>query len=231
MFAGRGNLKHPIILFVAVILLCGVHWAAAQGVDGADQSAGERDGLASPGAEGAGTEREAERAYLWGEGGSAPESGGGVSSVWVVFRTVIVLALAAAAIYGIVYFLKRGRTGELPDDTYLKVLARSPINIKTAAAVIAVGGRAWLVGLSDANVSAISEITDKETVDAMLLAYSERAAGSNNAANFTSLLRRFAGGRGGQRKTREAAVTPADISVDTSQPLNLQRNRERLKNL
>ena len=227
MFAGRGNLKHPIILFVAVILLCGVHWAAAQGVDGADQSAGERDGLASPGAEGAGTEREAERAYLWGEGGSAPESGGGVSSVWVVFRTVIVLALAAAAIYGIVYFLKRGKTGELPDDTYLKVLARTPINIKTAAAVIAVGGRAWLVGLSDANVSAISEITDKETVDAMLLAYSERAAPPNNAANFTSLLRRFAGGG----RTREAAVTPADISVDTSQPVNLQRNRERLKNL
>ncbi|MDR0684895.1 MAG: flagellar biosynthetic protein FliO [Spirochaetaceae bacterium] len=234
MFAGRGNLKHPVILFVAVILFYGVHWAAAQGVDVADQGAGEPDGLASPGAEGAGgtgTEREAERAYLWGEGAAAPESAGGVSSVWVVFRTVIVLALAAAAIYGIVYFLKRGRTGELPDDTYLKVLARTPINIKTAAAVIAVGGRAWLVGLSDANVSLISEITDTETVDAMLLAYSERAAGSNNAANFTSLLRRFAGGG----RTREAAGTaaegPADISVDTSQPLNLQRNRERLKNL
>ena len=226
LFAGEGNLKRPIILFVAVSLFCGVHRTAAQTPDGAgDAASAVLPEAAEPGGPDAG--RESERGYLLGEDGAAPESGGGVSSVWVVFRTVIALALAAAAVYGVVYFLKRGKTGDIPDDTYLKVLARTPINIKTAAAVIAVGGKAWLVGLSDANVSAISEITDKETVDAMLLAYSERAAPPNNAANFTSLLRRFAGGRGGQRKTREAAVTPADIQ----QPVNLQRNRERLKNL
>jgi flagellar protein FliO/FliZ len=180
--------------------------------------------------DGAGAGREAERGYLLGEEGPPPAGGGGVSSVWVLFRTVIVLAVAAAAIYGVVYFIKRKKTGELPDDTYLKVLARTPINVKTAAAVIAVGGNAWLVGLSETNVSLISEITDKETVDAMLLAYSGRNAPSNKAANFSALLRRFAGGSGDRRDTQEAADTPADTPADIP-PLNLRRNRERLKNL
>jgi flagellar protein FliO/FliZ len=146
--------------------------------------------------------------------------------VWTVFRIVIVLAMTAAAIYGVIYFIKHKKVGDLPDDTYLKILARTSINIKTAAAVLAVGGKAWLVGLSEANVSVISEITDHETIDAMLLAYSERNARSNSAAsfNFTDFLRRFTGGGGiSVRKPPEVAGIP--------QPLNLQRNRERLKNL
>jgi flagellar protein FliO/FliZ len=166
--------------------------------------------------------RDMERGYLLGESGDAPQAQGGASSVWAVFRIVIVLALAAAAIYGVVYFLKRKKTADIPDDTYLKVLARASINLKTAAAVISVGGNAWLVGLSDSNVSMISEITDKETVDAMLLAYSEKSLRSNNAAsfNFTDFLRRFSGG------------SPARKPPETTEiPVNLNRNRERLKNL
>jgi flagellar protein FliO/FliZ len=150
-------------------------------------------------------------------------------SIWSVFRTVIVLALAAAAIYGIVYLLKRKKTGDSPDDSYLKVLARAPINMKTAAAVIAVGNKAWLVGLSDTNVSAIAEISDQETVDTMLMAYSERAASSKNTAplNFTGILRRFGGISGGN------AGKPPPVAPDMGSTLsaNLQRNRERLKNL
>jgi flagellar protein FliO/FliZ len=159
-----------------------------------------------------------------GEDEAAPQIQGGVSSVWAVFRVVIVLAVAAAAIYGVVYFLKRKNTGDIPDDAYLKVLARTPINVKTAAALISVGGKAWLVGLSDSSVSLIAEITDQETVDAMILAYSERAARSNNAVsfNFTDIMRRFTGG-GPARKPPDAAGIP--------QSLDLKRNRERLKNL
>jgi flagellar protein FliO/FliZ len=225
---GEGNLKHLLILFTAAFLFCGAEWAAAQSADETDVALDSA--IVIPGTEGAGQNtgdagqgREAERGYLLGEGEAAPQSGGAVSSVWVFLRIVIVLALAAAAIYGIVYFLKRKKTGDTPDDTYLKVLTRAPINIKTAAAVIAVGNKAWLVGLSDTGVSLISEIADQETVDAMLLAYSESSVRSNRAAafNFTDLLRRFAGGRG------ENLQDVADIP----QPLNLQRNRERLKNL
>jgi flagellar protein FliO/FliZ len=224
----EGNLKRLIILFTVVTLFSGADRAAAQSADETDMALDSA--IVIPGTEEAaqsagGTDRgrEAERAYILGEGEAALTEQGGVSSVWAVFRIVIALALAAAAIYGIVYFLKRKKTGDTPDDTYFKVLARAPINIRTAAAVLAVGNKAWLVGLSDTGVSLISEITDKETVDAMLLSYTTQTARSNNAAtfNFTDLLRRFAGGRGG--KLQDAADIP--------QPLNLQRNRERLKNL
>jgi flagellar protein FliO/FliZ len=231
LFVWEGNLKHLIIIFIAA-LLCGVQsQGSAQtfdGPEGADASTNQAAGAPGAATSGdAGQGREAERGYLLGEGeAAAPQDRGGVSSVWAIFRIVIVLAVTAAAIYGVMYFLKRKKEGDLPDDTYLKVLARVPVNVKTAAAVIAVGGKAWLVGLSDTNVSVISEITDQETVDAMMLAYSGRAVHSNNAASFSfaGLLRRFAGGNGRPvRKPQDAADIP--------QPLNLQRNRDRLKNL
>jgi flagellar protein FliO/FliZ len=190
---------------------------AAQAIDGTSGGTGEEtDGEVS--------RREAERGYLLYEGGAVPQTTGGASSAWALFRGVIVLAVAAAAIYGVVYFLKRKKADDLPDDAYLKVLARAPINVKTAAAVIAVGGKAWLVGLSDAGVSLISEITDQETVDAMILSYSGQAAPSRGPASFsfTDILRRFTGG-GSARKTEDAADIP--------QPPNLRRNRERLRNL
>ncbi|MDR0409654.1 MAG: flagellar biosynthetic protein FliO [Spirochaetaceae bacterium] len=170
--------------------------------------------------------REEERSYLLGEDVGVPqEQNDDVMSVWTIFRVIVVLALTASAVYGIVYLLKRKKTGDIPDDNYLKVLARSPINMKTAAAVVAVGNKAWLVGLSDTNVSTIAEISDKETVDAMLLAYSERVASSKGTAplNFTSILRRFSGAGGGTFSKRpDAESLPA---------ANLQRSRERLKNL
>jgi flagellar protein FliO/FliZ len=173
--------------------------------------------------------REREQGYLLGEDAPAPETQDGVMSVWAVFRTVIVLALAATAIYGIVYLLKRKKTGDSPDDSYLKVLARAPINMKTAAAVIAVGSKAWLIGLSDTNVSAIAEISDQETVDAMLLAYSEQAASSKNTAplNFTGILRRLGGLSGGST----GKPPPAAPDMESTLSANLQRTRERLKNL
>ncbi|MDR2803256.1 MAG: flagellar biosynthetic protein FliO [Treponema sp.] len=176
--------------------------------------------------------RETERGYLLGES-AVPAGDGGGSPVWAVFRVVLALALAAVAIYGVVYLLKRKKTDNTPDDTYLKVLASVPLNIKTSASVIAVGRRAWLTGISDANVSLIAEITDQETVDAMLLAYSGRTALSKNIPplNFTGLLRKFAGASGNHSPRTGAAVSQADFPDITAQTVNLKRNRERLKNL
>jgi flagellar protein FliO/FliZ len=154
------------------------------------------------------------------------ESGGGAASAFAIFRVVLVLALAAGAVYGLVFLLKRTKKGGAPDDGYLKELAKTPINLKNAVAVIAVGSKAWLVGLSDTNVSAIAEITDQEAVDAMLLDYSQRAAFLKNAGpvNFKSILRRFAGGA---IKTNTETPTVAGIP----QTENLQKNRDRLRGL
>jgi flagellar protein FliO/FliZ len=142
----------------------------------------------------------------------------GTPSVFVILRMVLVLALAAVAIYGLVFFFKRLSSPRDQKNPYLKVLARIPMGAGSSVAVVSVGNKAWLVGAGDNGVSLISEITDQEMVDAMLLDDSRRGndAGGPNSRNFSALLRRLGGG----------TATGKQFNAD-----DLRKRRERLKDL
>ncbi|MDR3301262.1 MAG: flagellar biosynthetic protein FliO [Spirochaetaceae bacterium] len=163
--------------------------------------------------------RENEQNYPLGEGSLQ----GGVS-IWSVLRILIVLVIVSLAIYGIIYFLKKSKQKEPADNAYLKILAAAPINARTAAAVVSVGSSAWLVGVSDASVSLISPLNDQETVDAMLLDYSERAAQGNalRFPNFFSMLQRLV--------PRESEAGAAPETRDHKKSA-LHKNRDRLRGL
>jgi flagellar protein FliO/FliZ len=157
----------------------------------------------------------AEDSLLLGDTGS-PASG--VSSPFVIIQMVLVLALAAAAIYGIVFLLKRvSRPREAPHP-HLKVLASAPLGTNRFVHVVSVGSRAWLVGAADNSVSLISELEEQEVVDAMLLEDSRKNAESpaGKFPDFKSLLRRMGGG-GPENQNRS--------------PDSLRKRRERLKGL
>jgi flagellar protein FliO/FliZ len=142
----------------------------------------------------------------------------GTPSVFVILRMVLILALAAAAIYGLVFFFKRISGPRDQKNPYLKVLARVPMGAGSSAAVVSVGNKAWLVGVGDNGVSLISEITDQEMVDAMLLDDSRRGndGGGPKSRSFSALLRRLGGG----------AETGKRFNAD-----DLRKRRERLKDL
>jgi flagellar protein FliO/FliZ len=126
-----------------------------------------------------------------------PVSPGGSSSVLVVLRMVLVLALAALAIYGVVFFIKRISRPPEARDPNLKVLARVPLGGGAFAAVISAGSKAWLVGGGDSGVSLIAEIDEAEALESMLLDDARKAAeaGSARFPDFRSLLRHLSGGR------------------------------------
>jgi flagellar protein FliO/FliZ len=133
-----------------------------------------------------------------GEAVSAP----GALSGFAALRVVLVLALSAAAIYGVVFFFKRLSKPPEQASPHLKTLARIPVGSGNAVAVVAVGARAWLVGVGagDGGVSLIAEIEDQETVDAMLLDHSRNDSGAAaGALNFSALLRRLGGGNNDKR--------------------------------
>jgi flagellar protein FliO/FliZ len=117
----------------------------------------------------------------------------GTLSGFVALRMVLVLALTAAAIYGVVFFFRRLSKPRSQENPYLKVLARAPIGGGSAVAVVSVGTRAWLVGAGDGGTSLIAEIEDRELVDAMLLDNS-RNGGAPALPGFAALLRRLGGG-------------------------------------
>ena len=147
----------------------------------------------------------------------------GGAPVFVVIRMVIVLALAALAIYGVVFFIKRISRPQENRDPHLKVLARVPLSTDSYAAVISLGGKAWLVGGSSGGVNLISEIEDVETLETLLLDDARRNAGTEvrGFIDFQSLLQRFKG---------NAAKAPPPTQ-HSSLAEKLREQRERLRGL
>jgi flagellar protein FliO/FliZ len=109
-----------------------------------------------------------ESAIILDDAPAAPASEG-VSSIFVVLRMVLVLALAAVAIYGAVFFIKRLARPRESRDPHLKLLARLPLGSDAFAAVVSVGAKAWLIGCGSGNINLISEIDDTEALESMLL--------------------------------------------------------------
>jgi flagellar protein FliO/FliZ len=156
--------------------------------------------------------------------GEAPAQGtiGESTSIWIIVRMVLVLALAALAIYGVVFFIKRLARPPQARDPYLKVLASVPLGTDGFASVISLGTKAWLVGGgSGGGISLIAEISEQETLESMLLEETQNRAelGTNRILDFRSLLYRL--GRGDPKTTGGL-----DIHADS-----LRKQRDRLKGL
>jgi len=96
------------------------------------------------------------------------------SSIMPYFlRMVFVLGLVLAAIYGLYALLKRSARPLAPTDTYLRVLASTTISSGKSLHVVSVGDAAWLIGATDSSIGLISEIKDKEIIDALALRAAE----------------------------------------------------------
>jgi flagellar protein FliO/FliZ len=160
--------------------------------------------------------REAEEAIILGETPAVAAQGG--PSVPAVIRMLLTLVLAAAAIYGIVYFIRKASKKNYENkDPFLKVLASAHLGLNRYAHIVSVGSKAYLVGASDGGVSLIDEVDDKDILNAMLLEDSSKSADEKPGRinDFISILRRFGlpVKQGGQN---------AEI---------IRKNRERLKGL
>ncbi|MDR2793393.1 MAG: flagellar biosynthetic protein FliO [Treponema sp.] len=160
----------------------------------------------------------------------------GLSTFLFILRLVLVLAAVTAAIYGIVFLLKKvSRTSTLR-GRFVKVLASVSLGANKAAHVIAVGSKAWLVGdTENGGVSLIAELTDQETIDAMLLEDSRRTAESARKAGFTNLFRSVVGRKAGALPSETAAGkagkdgTTGNAAGPTAD--RLRKTRERLQEM
>ena len=159
-----------------------------------------------------------ESSILLSETAPAPLPNGG-SSVFVMLRMVLVLALAALAIYGVVFFIKRLARPRENIDPHLKVLARAPLSSESFVAVVSLGAKAWLVGGGSGGVNLISEVDDTESLETMLLEDAGRSAdaGTRRLFDFGSLLKR-------PGADRSAKKDPIGSSLAES----LRKQRERL---
>jgi len=138
-------------------------------------------------------------------------------SIWTIVRMLLTLALAAAAIYGVVFFIKRSSKPPAASDPFLKVLATAHLGSNRYAHIINVGDKAWLLGSSDGGVNLIGEIDNKDVINAMLLEDSRKGeqAPGGHFQDFLALLRRHG-------VSAETRASGAD---------DIRKRRERLKGL
>jgi flagellar protein FliO/FliZ len=209
--------------------LCAVINQPVYSQTGSETASGEAavdsDAQAEGGVEADNSLRDAERNLLIADD-SPLNVGPGGSSAFAILRILIVLVFVAAAIYGLVFFIKRSKNPLLAEDAHLKVLANVPINAKTSAAVIAVGREAFLVGLSETAVTLISKIGDQETIDAMILEASRKsAAGVGKALSFKDILAKLAAAK------PASTVKSAGEDNDSALTESLRQKRDNLKKL
>ncbi|MDR3139171.1 MAG: flagellar biosynthetic protein FliO [Treponema sp.] len=148
-----------------------------------------------------------------------PETLGEGVSLFVILRMILVLLLAALAVYGVVFFLKRLTRAAEYRDPHLKILASLHLGGSRFAYVLSVGPQAWLVGSSENGVSLIAKVEDQETVDAMRLNDSRKNAETGRRfLDFKTMLSRLSG---------------KDFPEDSENPSadNLRKRRERLRRL
>ena len=161
--------------------------------------------------------RTAEETLVIGGNEQAPVTVTG-SSAWIMIRMILVLALAAAAIYGVVFFIKRSSKPAAAADPFLKVLATAPLGANRYAHIVAVGGKAWLLGSSDGGVNLIGEVDDKDIINSMLLEDSRKSAQGGAAGKFPDFL---------------AVLRRLGAATDSKAPGadDIRKSRERLKGL
>jgi len=160
--------------------------------------------------------RIAEQSMLLDESTAGATTASG-PSVWAAIRMVLVLALAAAAIYGVIFFIKRSAKPASATDPFLKILASSHLGSNRYAHIVSVGGRAWLLGSSDGGVSLIDEIVDNDVINAMMLEDSRKSTDTltSRFPDFVSILRRLG--------------APAESHTPGTD--DIRKRRERLKGL
>jgi len=178
LYLGGEELKRSVF---ALLLLFAGFFVQIQYISAQEENAQAEDPL-----------RAAERAYVFGE----DEETAAVrqsSSVWPIIRMILVLALTAAAVYGIVLFLKRSSKQNVSKDPFLKILATAHLGLNRYAHIVSVGSKAWLLGSSDGGVNLIGEVDDKDVIDAMLLEESKKSSETHQGRfpDFISMLRRL----------------------------------------
>ena len=136
------------------------------------------------------------------------------SSLWSFFSLILTLALVAAAIYGIVYFIKRASRGKITADPFLKVLASTQLAVNRSVHVVNLGEQSWLVGSAENGVNLIGEIQDKDILNTLLLQDSKKNTGGLSG-NFKGLLSRLGMNQDGK----------------TLSPDKIRKRQERLKGI
>jgi flagellar protein FliO/FliZ len=140
------------------------------------------------------------------------------NTAWLFVRMILVLLVVIGCIYAVFYFVKKTTNPTNETDAFLKKVASITLSQGKSVQVVTLQNHCYILGVSDSSVQLISELDDKDLIDAMNLEADKESSGS--VKDFASLL---ASAMGLKKKTFEESVSS---SVE-----NMQTQSNRLKNI
>ncbi|HOO71884.1 MAG TPA: flagellar biosynthetic protein FliO [Spirochaetota bacterium] len=157
------------------------------------------------------------------------------SYVWLVFKTLIVIALLGGGFYYIFRFLSKKAGIQLMGGEVAQVLSVVPIGQNKYIQIVDLAGRVLVLGVSDSSINLITEITAKDEIDRIRIKSQQK--GTVQPERFQEYLVRGIGkiinivnekrekARGGQiNRPIDDYIPGADLDY-------LQKQRTRLKRM
>lgn len=141
-----------------------------------------------------------------------------------VIRMVLVLVLVILVIYGLYYLLKRLNKPQKSESGMIALREQTSLGGSRNLYLVEVGNQIFLLGASDSSFQLLTEITDDETKQEIILNSQKNQA--DQGRSFSALLSRWL--PGGAAQTPDGEVKPPH--QDQKQGYDfLQNQRERLK--
>lgn len=91
------------------------------------------------------------------------------NTFWIFLRLILVLGCTIAAIYGIVYVMKKSFMPKVTENPFLQQITSLPLGANKAIHLIVIDKTAYVLGVADSGINLITEINDKDLVDSMTL--------------------------------------------------------------
>lgn len=109
------------------------------------------------------------------------------STVGFVVKTIIVLALIVAAIYGIMWFFKKKNNISKNDDDFLRKVSSITLSPGKSVEIVSLLDHAYILGVTESNINLIGEVQDKELIEAMNLNF-DKKQNVKKPMNFADVL-------------------------------------------
>ena len=112
------------------------------------------------------------------------------STTGFIVKTIVVLVLVVAAIYGIMLFFKKKNNVSKSDDDFLRRVSSLQLSPGRSIEIVSLIDKAYILGVTDSNINLISEVEDKELIEAMNLNF-DKKQNVKKPMNFSDVLEIF----------------------------------------
>ncbi|HOK03424.1 MAG TPA: flagellar biosynthetic protein FliO [Spirochaetota bacterium] len=91
------------------------------------------------------------------------------SFVWMIFKTILVLGLFVGGFYLFYKFVTQKAGLQVSGHEAIKILSMVPVGPNKTLQLVDIGGKIYLIGVSESGISLLTEIDEKDEIDRIRL--------------------------------------------------------------